>query len=40
MFEKEGILAAVVILILPFILLLVFERILPTFDHLQPENES
>lgn len=31
MFEKEGILAAVVIFILPFILLIIFEKILPTF---------
>ena len=30
MFEKEGILAAVVILVIPFILLTIFERILPT----------
>ncbi len=36
LFDKEGIAAAVVILILPFILLLVFERVLPTFSHLNP----
>ena len=31
MFDKEGILAAVAIFVLPFILLIIFERILPTF---------
>ena len=30
MFEKEGILAAAVILLIPFVLLTIFERILPT----------
>jgi Ni/Fe-hydrogenase subunit HybB-like protein len=30
MFEKEGILAAVVIFVLPFVLLTIFDRILPT----------
>ncbi|TFG39420.1 MAG: polysulfide reductase [Candidatus Aminicenantes bacterium] len=34
MFEKEGILAAALILFIPFVLLLVFERVLPTFRHL------
>jgi len=34
MFEKEGILAAAVILFIPFILLAIFERVLPTFRHL------
>jgi hypothetical protein len=35
MFEKEGILAAAVILFIPFILLAIFERVLPTFRHLE-----
>jgi len=39
MFEKEGIVAAVVIFVLPFVLLAVFERVLPTFDHLRPSDE-
>jgi hypothetical protein len=34
MFEKEGILAAAAILFIPFILLAIFERVLPTFRHL------
>ena len=34
MFEKEGILAAVLIFVVPFLLLVVVERILPSFDHL------
>jgi predicted membrane protein len=32
MFEKEGILAAVLICLIPFVLLVVFDRILPTFE--------
>jgi predicted membrane protein len=32
MFEKEGILAAVVIFLLPFVLLVIFNRVLPIFD--------
>jgi predicted membrane protein len=40
MFEKEGILAAAAILILPFVLLVIFERILPTFDHLRPATSE
>ena len=35
LFDKEGVLAAVVILIVPFLLLLLFERVLPTFAHLE-----
>jgi predicted membrane protein len=35
MFEKEGILAAAIILFIPFVLLLIFERVLPTFRHLE-----
>ncbi len=35
LFDKEGIMAAVVILIIPFIILLAFERVLPTFSHLE-----
>jgi Ni/Fe-hydrogenase subunit HybB-like protein len=34
MFEKEGILAAALILFIPFVLLVIFERVLPTFRHL------
>ena len=40
MFEKEGILAAVAILFIPFVLLLVFEKVLPTFRHLDHERMS
>jgi Ni/Fe-hydrogenase subunit HybB-like protein len=32
MFEKEGILAAVVIFLIPFVLLIVFDRLIPTFS--------
>jgi predicted membrane protein len=31
MFEKEGILAAVVIFLIPFVLLVIFDRVLPVF---------
>ena len=40
MFEKEGILAAVVIFLIPFVLLIVFDRLIPTFSQptaLEPE---
>ena len=37
LFEKEGVLAAVAIFTLPFVLLVIFERVLPTFDHLRRE---
>jgi predicted membrane protein len=40
MFEKEGILAAVAILVLPFLLLVVFEKILPTFRHLESDGNT
>jgi len=40
MFEKEGILAAALILFIPFVLLLVFERVLPTFRHLEQGDDS
>jgi Ni/Fe-hydrogenase subunit HybB-like protein len=40
MFDKEGILAAVLIFVTPFILLVIFERVLPTFDHLRPRGSS
>jgi Ni/Fe-hydrogenase subunit HybB-like protein len=40
MFDKEGILAAAVILFLPFILLAIFERVLPTFRHLERGEDS
>ena len=45
MFEKEGILAALIIFILPFVLLIIFERILPTFrnddtDHQELVHET
>jgi Ni/Fe-hydrogenase subunit HybB-like protein len=39
-FEKEGVLAAVAILFIPFILLAIFERVLPTFQHLEREEGS
>ena len=35
MFAKEGILAAAVILFIPFVLLVIFEKVLPTFRHLE-----
>ncbi len=40
LFDKEGIGAAVVILVIPFILLLVFEKVLPTFAHLEEEERE
>ncbi len=40
LFEKEGILAAAAILVLPFVLLVIFERILPTFDHLGQKTDD
>ena len=39
MFEKEGILAAALILFIPFVLLVVFERVLPTFRHLEQGDD-
>lgn len=39
MFEKEGVLAAALILFIPFVLLLVFERVLPTFRHLEQGDD-
>jgi hypothetical protein len=39
MFEKEGILAAAAILFIPFILLAIFERVLPTFRHLEERQD-
>lgn len=38
MFEKEGLLAAAIILVSPFVLLVIFERILPTFAHLRRDQ--
>jgi Ni/Fe-hydrogenase subunit HybB-like protein len=35
LFEKEGILAAAAILFIPFVLLAIFEKVLPTFRHLE-----
>jgi predicted membrane protein len=32
MFDKEGILAAVVIFVMPFVLLVIFDRLIPTFS--------
>jgi Ni/Fe-hydrogenase subunit HybB-like protein len=32
MFEKEGILAAIVIFLIPFVLLVIFNKVLPVFD--------
>jgi len=40
LFEKEGILAALVIFVIPFLLLILFERVFPTFDHLEIEEET
>ncbi len=39
-FEKEGILAAIIIVTLVFVVLLVFARILPIFDKLEPVPEK
>jgi Ni/Fe-hydrogenase subunit HybB-like protein len=39
LFEKEGVLAAVLIFITPFILLVIFERVLPTFKYLPQEAD-
>ena len=35
MFAKEGILAAALIFFIPFVLLVIFEKVLPTFKHLE-----
>ena len=35
MFAKEGVLAAAAILLMPFVLLAIFVRVLPTFPHLE-----
>jgi len=35
LFDKEGVVAAVIILVIPFVLLFFFERVLPTFAHLE-----
>ena len=40
LFEKEGVLAAIVIFCLPFVVLAVLERILPNFDHLGREEHA
>jgi Ni/Fe-hydrogenase subunit HybB-like protein len=40
LFEKEGVLAAVVILVTPFILLILFDRVLPTIRRLGPAGRS
>jgi predicted membrane protein len=32
MFEKEGILAAILIFLIPFVLLVIFNKVLPVFD--------
>jgi Ni/Fe-hydrogenase subunit HybB-like protein len=40
LFEKVGVLAAVAIFIAPFVLLVIFEKILPTFRHLQSVKGS
>jgi hypothetical protein len=40
MFEKEGVLAALVIFVVPFVLLSVFERVLPMFDARRRETEE
>jgi Ni/Fe-hydrogenase subunit HybB-like protein len=38
MFEKEGVLAAVVIFVAPFVLLAIMDRILPNFGHMSEEE--
>ena len=40
MFEKEGVLAAIIILVLPFILLGIFERVLPTFREIDGSSQG
>jgi hypothetical protein len=40
MFEKEGILAAAAIFFIPFVLLVIFEKVLPTFRHLGHHEAS
>jgi Ni/Fe-hydrogenase subunit HybB-like protein len=40
MFEKEGILAAVIIFLIPFVLLLIFDRVLPTFEPATSDGQS
>ena len=40
LFEKEGVLAAVAIFVTPFILLAIFEAVLPTFAHLKRANAA
>lgn len=39
LFEKEGIMAAVIIFLLPFVVLFIFAKILPIFDKLEPIRE-
>ena len=39
-FEKEGILAAIIIVTLVFVVLLVFARILPIYDRVEPVQEK
>lgn len=39
LFEKEGVLAALAIVVIPFILLFLFERVLPTFAHLEEPEQ-
>jgi Ni/Fe-hydrogenase subunit HybB-like protein len=40
LFEKEGILAAIVIFALPFIVLIILDRVLPIFDKMEPLPEG
>ncbi len=40
LFEKEGILAAILIFAMPFIVLIIMERILPIFDKVEPVPEE
>jgi predicted membrane protein len=40
LFEKEGILAAVVIFLVPFVLLALFEQVLPTIRRMGREEET
>jgi predicted membrane protein len=40
MFEWEGILHFFIILLIPFVLVIIFERVIPNFEHLRGERKS
>ena len=40
LFEKEGVLAAIAIFVIPFVMLTIFERILPALKHPNGEEDS